>query len=847
MASCDHLFTHCSDAVCVAEDASVSFFAPKTLKKFRVESFNGARICGIYVQNSSHKGSLLHVIDAEWNWFVISLKKVVMEQSTKLSVPCRKKSGVERDNAKGSFALNSKKKKDLSALVAHFYERESSLYSVILTPTGLYEVSLEGDMFRNDNDTLHVSRCVIAKDPYRKAFTAFDVLLAVGRFSGLIVLGERGGRILKYSCFEDRVSAYSSRANAQEVGSNGTATSSSPAAFFPIFHDRVLFLDANSVACSPTGERVAVGGARGELAIYTTIRNAHHFSDHWHHTPLRALCFSSDGASLITGAQEEVLLVWNMSSYSHRKIHKVGLSPVRSIVPSTSVESTLVIASGCSTLTTVDLIQMSVTLSAEGIEWSTDAACTGFFFTQWMGQSVVLLTGLPHVLRLTDPLTQQALHSLHLSSQMEALPSSPRHGIELAACLREGKMIVTYETFGVRTVLPPQLCFWAYDTVLREHQLVQTIHGPHDEDLVALCARESTSPSPWKARLFSLSSEMMKCWCEILVDDTDSLSLSVVRSSSSASALKDPIQMTEWRNQSASPTPSHLVQSMVLSEDGSICFVSDDAIHLYDVRQCSPGVPWTRLKVLSQGLTRSPLRNIVLDEKEKIVYARGQMDVFAWVLGGGILSNTPKVFRSPVKTTCMTSFNGNRLLIAGEDCSLMEVRAVLSDKKGGGNNDDDNSERRSHPQDGTGSDLHFEVLSRNDSITPNPIQFMQQVPYQDHLIGIVDGISGFRVLRIEQSRIKEEVLPTDNNRDDRALTESRKFSHFFPSISSSIHSYDAKEREELFAWGSLGDRKQANRWLRTVLQDAPYTAPPMSTVFSHYLEKSQGTFQSLHI
>lgn len=847
MASCDHLFTHCSDAVCVAEDASISFFAPKTLKKFRVESVNGARICGIYVQNSPEKGNVLHVIDAEWNWFVISLKKIVLEHSTKLHLPFSKKSGNESEKQRAnSEFVPRKKRQPLSALVAQFYERQGALYSIILTSTGVYEVMLVEGLFSTGVDALYEPKCIITNDVYHKGFTAFDILLAVGRYSGLIALVERGGRMLRYSLFEDRMTGCQSRGNATNESGNAAAESS--LLFSSVLHERILFLDANSVACSPTGERVAVGGARGELAIYTTIRNTHHFSDHWHHTPLRAMCFSSDGASLITGAQEDVLLVWNMSNYSQRKIRKAGLGPVRSIVPSISVESTLMVASGFSTLTTVDLLQMLATVSVEGIEWSAGAACTGFFFTQWMGQSVVLLTGLPHVLRLIDPLTQQAVHSLHLSSQMEALPSSPRHRIALAACLREGNMIITYETFGVRTVLPSQLCFWVYNTALREHQLVQTVYAPHDEDLLALCIAESLSSPPCVARLFTLSSEMMKCWSEVVVENTDALSVSIARYSHSGSAVKESMQTTEWCNQSTSPTPSHLVQSMLLSDDGSICFVVDDAIHLYDVRNCSPGVPWTRLAVLSQGATRSPLRNTVVNEKEKVVYACSEMDVFAWSLVGPTSCIPPlQVYHSAVKITSMTPFNLDRLLVAAEDCSLTEIRVVLSDKS------ETKEEARTQGDanllvDGMPCvDIHFEVLKRHVSIASLPIEFMQQMPFQDHLIGVVDGISGFRVVRVEQSKVREEVFSSDPDRDDRASTVSRKFSQFFLPISSGSSSGDDKESDEVLGWGSLGDSKQANRWLRTVLQDAPYTAPPMSTVFAQYLVKSQGGFEALKI
>lgn len=49
-----HLLAHCQEALCVAEDTAVAFYGAKTLRKFRVERFNGARICGLYIQSIAH-------------------------------------------------------------------------------------------------------------------------------------------------------------------------------------------------------------------------------------------------------------------------------------------------------------------------------------------------------------------------------------------------------------------------------------------------------------------------------------------------------------------------------------------------------------------------------------------------------------------------------------------------------------------------------------------------------------------------------------------------------------------------------------------------------------------------
>eukprot|EP00796_Vickermania_ingenoplastis_P008384 gene8384-5872_t len=755
MAQQTHLFAHCSDGVCVAEDSNVAFFAPKTLKKFRVQGFSGSRICGLHIQPTP-KGNVLHVVDAHLNWYIVSLKKVVVEHSTRLLFPAADP---------GSKSMHGV----ISCEMAHFYEMDDQLYGVLLTQDGLFEVLLAGGAVPETPVASNVRKLLP-----RELCANGDVLLAVGQRSGLVVVGQRGSRTLVYSTHGDR------RASPSPTTGG-------------VYKERSLSVDPHSVACSPTGERVAVGGARGELAVFPSIRDAHYFSDHWHHTPLRALAFSTDGASLVTGAQEEVLLVWNMASYDHRKVRVPALGPIRCIVPSSTVGSTLLVASAASTLSTVDLLEMKLEHSVEGVEWTADHACVGFFFSQWMGQTVAVLTGLPNALRLVDPLTQQSVYSLHVSSQMEALPCPPRRGIQFAAVLREGKTIVTYEVFA-GTVLPPQLCFWSYDGVQRQHLLAQTIYSPHDCEVVAM------KPDIAHQRLFTMSTDTIKCWVEALEDATSAIATGPHRS---------------WRNQSTTPTPSHAVQSMILSSDGSLCFAADDEVHAYDIRSCAPGVSWRRVAVFTQSATRAPLRDLMLLEEKKRLCARSDSEVFAWPLTAP-QGSSPTVYCASGSShlSAMAASDKDRLLAAFNDGALAELVV---------------------------RDTAVEEVHRRPAATSHPIRFLEQLPMRETHFGVMDDVSGFRLLVVDWSEAPEAPVPQAEFPNglvpDNRAAPPPQFSHFFRS--ATVESGAGPEAEGEAPWSQTASAGGANRWLVDILQDAPYTAPPMSTVLSQYLDKRQ--------
>ncbi|RNF26850.1 NET1-associated nuclear protein 1 (U3 small nucleolar RNA-associated protein 17) [Trypanosoma conorhini] len=766
-----HLLAACKDAVCVAEDYGVAFYAPKNLKKFRVESLSGARVVGLCVSASAGGEMQLHVVDAEANWFLISLAHVEVLASS--SIKWGEDSSPEPGNrpvvsSRRAALDRSRVQREGGILEAHFHEARGELHCVFLAATGVYEASLR------DTSLIRAEQIISFPIALR------DCTMAAGRSTGLVLVGQRGERWAQYSMHGNR-DAHSPRQLALPVG-------------------------IQSLTCNPVRNSVAVGGTRGELVVFPSVTESHYFSDHWHHTPLTALSFSVDGNSLFSGARESVMLVWNMSSYAYKKVG-CSLGPIRCILPSASAScgSQLVLACAESTLATLDLLQMRVEGFIEGVQWSAAEACSGLVVGRWMGQPAVILTGLPNVLRVCDPFTQQSLYSLHISSQMETIPIPPRHGIQHVGLLNDNRTIVTYEEFA-GTSLPPLLRFWAYDTHTKQHVETQVIYSPHSSRVIALQTDEV------RGRVFTLCANAMKCWGEVTENVNDAY----------ATGQKG------WANKSTSATPSHLVQDMILATDGSLCFVSDDSVHVYGVANVYPGQPWHRLLTLTQLVSLAPLQELQLLSDNRVVAARDETRVYFWSL---VVPHRPAVIwkANHASVRAMCSCSATSVLVATSDGGFSELCGAAQQMG--------------------------EELGRHASATiPHRITFMRCLPGAGkERVAVVDEVSGFRVLHVALAATNAQEVKEGQAEEDgvwvqkfegtsgqapRVGGDEKQLGHFFHDVAHTNKPSEVGREES--SLGAARRATEAKKWLGDVLADSAYTAPPMSSVLSSYLKKRSG-------
>ncbi|AIN99681.1 hypothetical protein LPMP_280470 [Leishmania panamensis] len=793
MQSC---FAACSQVVCVGEDTAVAFYAPKSLRKFRVERLNGSRVCGVYVKVISSTKAVLYVIDAEATLFEFVIEggapSLVRTCSIRLppALVVTPTSARKHENAlevqplesMGGTANVEAAATDSVVMVAQFHVQQAQLFAVLLTKAGVYEAALASATAAGATSAPSAVVVHVFKEPLSFGY------LSVGQFTGLVVVAVPHAREFFYSLFTDRLSTHQPHRPS-----------------CPSLRPRAVNVQIQSIACSPTGTSVAVGGRRGELLIYVEVQEAHCFADHWHHTPLTALAFALDGSAVYTGGREAVLLIWDLVSYSHKKV-KVQLGTLQRITPFSSAGSQLLLSCGTSTLAVADLLQMRVTTSAEGIEWTAEGVCTGLLVEQWGGSPAVILTGMPDVLRVCDPYTQQSIYSLHVSSQMETIPSPPRHGIQFVGLLNDSRSLVTYESFS-STVLPPLLRFWEYDASRKQHVETQTLYSPHRSAVLALAVEKRGQ------RVFTLSCEAMKCWAQTAFTTQDTYGT----------------LSGGWHNHSTMATPSQQVQAMTLSADGSLCFVADDCLHVYSVQDCKPGERWPLLRLLPQYTETQPLRQIVVSPDCRHVVAAGKQQIFFWTLDR--CADEPTVFS--VGDSCITAlsaFTDTTMVAALQDTSLVELCCCTTGSGKG-------------PQLG-------EVVRRVRNASRFPLRHIVPLHTNGQRLAAVDAATGFKILQLPtevttaaQSSVYEWVNSSDDasgvgNGAEGDKTAQLQLQSFFKEMNSFQDSQEAmmtvhQER----ALATAQQTTQADRWLAEVLGEPAYTVPLMSTILSTYLQR----------
>ncbi|KPA85520.1 hypothetical protein ABB37_01794 [Leptomonas pyrrhocoris] len=808
-------FAACSQVVCVAEDTAVSFYAPKSLKKFRVERLGGSRVCGMHLQAISTATATLHVIDAEGTWYQFSMQggaptltksSAIVLPTTEVAAAASSSSAaslsdnataspMQREKAPPSASSdtatgNPQTSEDATSAVvvsAHFHTQPGGqLYAVLLTSSAVLEVAL--------------SEAPASTAPTAVAVHAFQhptqhAHLAVGLLTGLIAVAAPQAREFYFSAFADRIAAHQPQPQRRSS--------------CPPLGVRSVNVEIQSVACSPVHMSVAVGGSRGELLIFVDVQEAHSFSDHWHHTPLTALAFAVDGSAVYTGGREAVMLVWDLVSFSHKKI-KCHLGPMRAITPLRDAGAQLLVSCGTSTLAVVDLLQMRVTASAEGIEWAAEDVCTGLVVEQWRGQPAVVLTGMPNVLRVCDPYTQQSIYSLHVSSQMETIATPPRHGIQLVGMLNEGRSLVTYESFS-STVLPPLLRFWEYDARRKQHVETQTVYSPHRSAVLALEADKRGR------RVFTLSRDAVKCWAQ------------------TAYTARDTYGTTAggWHTHSTIATPSQNARTMALSADGSLCFVADDCLHVYSVKACRPGEPWPLLRMLPQYTETAPLLQVVVAPDCRHVVAAGARQLFFWALDGA--AEEPTVFSvARGRITALCAFSDTTVVAALSDTSLVELRCCAASSAAAEGDDD----AQKVPQLG-------EVVRRVPRASRFPLRHMAALHLNSQRLAAVDAVTGFKVLHLPSGASQSSTFEWTGGEEegdsaDGAARRQRQqqLQSFFKDMTSIQDSYE--NGVAAGQQGSLATAQQmiqADKWLEEVLGEPAYTAPPMSAVLSTYLQR----------
>jgi NET1-associated nuclear protein 1 (U3 small nucleolar RNA-associated protein 17) len=147
------------------------------------------------------------------------------------------------------------------------------------------------------------------------------------------------------------------------------------------------------VAFDSKSEHVAAGDASGRIIIWSGLPAAAHRAaaagapppeprtagmklfepPRWHAHALDALCFSHDGAYLLSGGREEVLVIWQLETFSKTFLPRLG-GPLTHIARCPHDAACYAVGQQDNAVRIVSLARMEVTLSVHGVRPPADGA-----------------------------------------------------------------------------------------------------------------------------------------------------------------------------------------------------------------------------------------------------------------------------------------------------------------------------------------------------------------------------------------------------------------------------------------------------------------------------------------
>jgi NET1-associated nuclear protein 1 (U3 small nucleolar RNA-associated protein 17) len=671
---------------------------------------------------------------------------------------------------------------DASPFIAYHTEADGTtvakeLFIVLLSTTG--EI------------TLHPGRpgsatpaSVVGRVPHGDALP--DLLLSVGAETGVIAVGIQ---------------------NSNEVR---VWSPLSPGVYSPMKVVTVR-VSVSSMAMHPSGFALAVGGVRGEIHVIRDVDNtgAGGFSDHWHHTPVTALLFSAGGHALLSGAGEGTICLWSLSDYSMTKL-RTRLGALHGLVAAVDKPSIIAVPSGRGSLGLLDLVERRVTRQRDGVHWSAAHPCRGVVVTDWFGTRATVLTGLPDVLRVFDPVANDALHSLTATPNLETVRRPPTVGITQVAVLRRGWLLVTYEE-AADLALPSVLRWWKWNPKAREFAEDQCVYAPHGEEPISAILALGTDA------IITLSPTSAKCWSAVTdVEAKRAAAAGTVLVKAEVAASK---RLKMHCVSSARPTAGKRFTAMTLTADGEVLFVAEeDCIIALDVSNASASrATWPRVITLQQPFTAEPITYLEMADATTLVATTATM-----VLSLPLIPNAePRVLHQSVRVLAAAVVHGSSqvFVVAAADgqAAISVIDAVTGEKKGSALSSATDVVACA----GFDADTMV-VVSRSRGLRLVRVPSEQKADVADEVVQApLPSATGASTLPAEIAKAKP--------------ASARGLSAFFRAAVS-VSGEKVSAEDAAAAQAALQRKAAAQRWLTQVVgQGEAYTAPAATTVLDGYL------------
>eukprot|EP01138_Halocafeteria_seosinensis_P002847 gb/GECG01002908.1/.p1 GENE.gb/GECG01002908.1/~~gb/GECG01002908.1/.p1 ORF type:complete len:1074 (+),score=134.45 gb/GECG01002908.1/:1-3222(+) len=338
---------------------------------------------------------------------------------------------------------------------------------------------------------------------------------------------------------------------------------------------------------------------------------------HWHAHACSCLSFTQDGAYMLSGGEEAVLVLWQIHGNTRTFLPRLG-APLLSLDSFTLAErhgSGIVYAIGLadSSLLITDASSMNrkwqlryPAIASQSVFNQTamdlkrgmvfDPRTGGILVNGFAGKPSLQLFSISREAFLAE----FDIVSRNYISRTEKNPT-PKIGVTHACLSSNGQRLATIDTLQDKHLPRTTLRFWEWNSRREVFELNTSIENPHEGEMVTALAY-----NPCKDAVITASSGgEFKMWdCRQLASHEYSIAEKNILKDSHASK-KDknsfaPKAKFAWHCRTAASYREHYIQDVAFSDDGSVVAVSyGDAVTLWDCQQCK------LLQVLSESLFHS--------------------------------------------------------------------------------------------------------------------------------------------------------------------------------------------------------------------------------------------------
>ncbi|KFH63820.1 hypothetical protein MVEG_10513 [Podila verticillata NRRL 6337] len=253
----------------------------------------------------------------------------------------------------------------------------------------------------------------------------------------------------------------------------------------------------SSLAFHPTEGCIATGDEIGRITLwYCFGKNVDRpvtTTLHWHAHKVAALNFTTDGTYLLSGGEESVLVIWQLSTGHKQFLPRMG-SEIKHITVSPD-QSLYAIGHEDNSVNVIRSVDLKIKTCIQGLKFShvnhvLNPLHTGLVIEPRNGH--VVLNGLPGTLQFFDPIHEQHIMELEVSPrnkvsrtyEKEIIPPQVMH--VAFSNDKAARWMVTVDGRDDKETTPElYIKFWEYDDDARTYVLNTRVDSPHTKTITS--------------------------------------------------------------------------------------------------------------------------------------------------------------------------------------------------------------------------------------------------------------------------------------------------------------------------------------------------------------------------